>query len=458
MNLFRAKGTAVAALALLLQACAGGGETGTGLTPGSGGKDVSVGTITAFGSVWVNGVEFATDATQVSLEGASSSTGALKLGMVVTVKGKINANHVSGTADRILVEEVIKGQVAAKGASSLSVLGQEVLVNETTLFEDGLTLASLAVGNYVEVSGIVKSAGVITATRVERKTSLSSYKLKGVVSNTTANTFTIGALTVNYASVTEFPSGVPADGMLVKVKGLLAGSVLVATHLEAETLDVEDADQFEIEGYAQSMSISGGVASFTVNHVNVQTSISTEFSAGQFADLVDGVFVEVEGALQAGIVSASEVKFREGVKLESTLTAKTADTLTLDGLGGLTVSVNSETEFDGVTSISDIVLNTHRVSVRGRYTGANTVIATRIEVEVSTDQKIVLQGPVDALTNPTLTLMGISVDTAGIASFDGDGVSDQTSFFAAVSAGHVVSVEGTINSAIVTWESIELED
>ena len=82
---------------LILAACAGGGETGTGLAPTDGSsKDVSVGRITAFGSVWVNGVKFETPATQVTVEGAASSTTALRLGMVVTVKGTINADKVSG--------------------------------------------------------------------------------------------------------------------------------------------------------------------------------------------------------------------------------------------------------------------------------------------------------------------------------------------------------------------------
>lgn len=459
MSLNRTNGIAALALTLLLQACAGGGETGTGVNNG-GGTDVSVGTITAFGSVWVNGVEFETGMSQVSLEGASSSYGALKVGMVVTVKGTINADGLSGTADAILAEEVIKGPIDTIGTSSFTVLGQQVIVNEATLYETPLlNLGSLSENNDVEVSGIVKSAGVITATRVERKDALSTYKLKGVVSNTLPNTFVIGALTVNYAGVAGLPSGVPADGMLVEVKGSsFNSSVFIATSLEAETLDVEDADQFEIEGYVGA--VSGGGASFTVNNVTVQTTGTTEFSAGLITDLADGVFVEVEGALQGGIVSASEVKFREGVKLESYVTAKTSDTLTLDGLGGLSVAVDGTTEYSGVTGIVEIVAgSTQRVSVRGRYdANSNKVIATRIEVEVSDDLKVVLQGPVSALPNPAVTLMGISVDTTGISSFDGDGVIDQGSFFTAVSAGDVVNVEGTLSGGVVTWESIELED
>lgn len=486
MSLFRTHRIFVLAFAVLLQACSSGGEeTGTGITPGTG-NNVSVGRITAVTaaaprsavvgtapgtaaaistsfSVAVNGVVFDADVANVELEGAVSTTSALKLGMVVTVKGTINADGVSGTADQILVEEVIKGPIDSidPATNSLIVLGQIVVVNETTLYEAPLVnLGSLNPAEYVEVSGIVKSAGVIVATRVERENSLSSYKLKGVVSNTTASTFTIGTLTVNYSGVAGLPSGVPADGLLVEVKGSsFSSGVLFATSLEAETLDVEDADQFEIEGFVGA--VNGGGASFTVNNVSVQTSGTTEFSAGLITDLVDGVFVEVEGVLQSGVVTATKVEFREGVKLESYVTAKTVDTLTLDGFSGLIVEVNSETEYQGdsITGIDDILLLTHRVAVRGRYdAGANKVIATRIEVEVSTDPQVVLQGPVDLISNPSLSLMGVSVNTSGISSFGGEGVSDATTFFAAVSVGDVVNVEGLLGGGVVTWESIEIED
>ncbi len=464
MSVLHANRSVVLAFALLLQACAdGGGETGTGVTA----PDVSVGTITKFGSVWVNGVEFETGATQVKVEGVGASTSALRLGMVVVVKGKINADSVSGTADAISVDEVIKGPVSDTGTGAFTVLGQQVVVNETTRYEDGLTLASLTVGNFVEVSGIVKSAGVIIATRVERKDSLGTYKLKGIVSNSTpgAYSFMIGVLTINYAGVSGLPSGVPADGLRVEVKGSsLVNGVFVATSLKADILDVADADKFEIEGYVGS--VSGDGASFTVNNVTVQTSASTKFSAGLKADLVAGAFVEVEGALQGGVVAAHEVEFKGSVKLLSYAATNSNNALTLKGMSGLIITDDSATEYSGedssgnkITSIATIPLDTHRVSVRGRYdASANKVIATHIEAELSGDTKVILQGPVNELdvAGLTLRLMGVSVNTAGISSFNVGGPSSRDAFFAAVSLGSIVNVEGDLSGGAGTWKSIKL--
>lgn len=301
---------------LILAACAGGGETGTGLAPTDGsGKDVSVGTITAFGSVWVNGVEFETPATQVTVEGAISSTDALRLGMVVTVKGTINADKVSGIADAISVEAVMVGPVTAVAASALTVLGQTVEINAATKFENGIVLADLF-GLVVEISGVIKSAGVIVATRIELKGPTDEYKLKGIVSevNTVNKTFKIGTgLIVNYAAV-EF---VPANEMLVEVKGRVSSTgVLNATELEAEKLEVEAADNFEMEGFVTGVSPTASGIQFSVNNVTVQTSATTEFEGGPVSALVNGVYVQIEGPLMGGTVIANKVELKDPATLE----------------------------------------------------------------------------------------------------------------------------------------------
>lgn len=301
---------------LILAACAGGGETGTGLEPTDGsGKDVSVGTITAFGSVWVNGVEFETPATQVTVEGAISSTDALRLGMVVTVKGTINADKVSGIADAISVKTVMIGPVTAVAASALTVLGQTVEINAATKFEDDIVLANLP-GLVVEISGVIKSAGVIVATRIELKEPREEYKLRGIVSEigTTGKTFKIGMLVVDYTELNEV---VPAVGMIVKVKGRVSSTgVLNATELEAEKLEVEEADNFEMEGFVAGASPIAGGIQFSVNNVTVQTSALTEFEGGPVSALLNGVYVQIEGPLMGGIVIANKVELKDPVTLE----------------------------------------------------------------------------------------------------------------------------------------------
>ena len=74
------------------QSTAGGGVGGTG---------ISVGTITGFGSVFVNGVEFDTSGASITVDGTPASESDLGIGMVVAVEGAFNENGLTGKADRI---------------------------------------------------------------------------------------------------------------------------------------------------------------------------------------------------------------------------------------------------------------------------------------------------------------------------------------------------------------------
>ena len=101
MNLSRILITLVLAGGLTLAGCGGAG--GLASTSGGGGIGgtglTSTGSIDGFGSIFVNGVEFETDESDVSLDGLTSTQDKLRLGMVVTVHGTVNAD---GTALRHL--------------------------------------------------------------------------------------------------------------------------------------------------------------------------------------------------------------------------------------------------------------------------------------------------------------------------------------------------------------------
>src|SRR5262245_66428647 len=81
-------------VAALIGACGGGGGGGIGGT-GASSPDVSVGTITAFGSVWVNGVEFSSNGTVIKRDDNSVTQGELRVGMVARVDGSISAKTAS---------------------------------------------------------------------------------------------------------------------------------------------------------------------------------------------------------------------------------------------------------------------------------------------------------------------------------------------------------------------------
>ncbi|MEQ1794227.1 MAG: hypothetical protein ABL970_08555 [Nitrospira sp.] len=78
------------------------------------------------------------------------------------------------------------------------------------------------------------------------------------------------------------------------------------------------------------------------------------------------------------------------------------------------------------------------------------------------DDDVDLQGAVQAVSNPNLTILGLSVNTSGISADEFKGLNDQligrAAFFNAVKVGTVVKVKGRRNGAVVTWREAELED
>ena len=96
LSIFRT--LAAGAIALFISACGGGGDGGIGGTGGGGGgtaADVSVGTITAFGSVWVNGVEFKSNTATIKIDDNPHPESDLRVGMVARVDGSISGASAS---------------------------------------------------------------------------------------------------------------------------------------------------------------------------------------------------------------------------------------------------------------------------------------------------------------------------------------------------------------------------
>ena len=90
--------TLMAVLLVGMAACGGGTQLAGG---GIGGTGISQGSITAFGSVWVNGVEFDTTNAAISRDGSTVAQDDLHIGMVVTIDGSINSDGVSGTGTSV---------------------------------------------------------------------------------------------------------------------------------------------------------------------------------------------------------------------------------------------------------------------------------------------------------------------------------------------------------------------
>src|SRR5258706_1084221 len=445
---------------LALASCSGG-TGGTGAT-NSAPTATSFGTITDFGSVFVNGVEFSTGGATIVLDDNPVTQNELHRGMVVTVSGSRSGN--SGSATRIEVDEALKGFVEAQAdANHWTVMGQTVLVDDQTRFENNV---QPGVGEFAEVHGLVVADGTISGGFVEKKNApFPAFEVKGFVKNQddTAKTFRIGILTVNYsgALINDMPNptGNAWNGLLVEAKGNTCAATpvcgtLTASKVEPNGPQMQDAADFEIEGFVTSLT---STSDFVVGNQRVVTTGSTRFEGGVAGDIAVGVKLEVEGVLAGGVLTASKVEFGDGIKIEADIDTVGTSSLTLRGLPGITVTVNSLTRFEGgVSGLNNLVAGNH-VRIRGRTSGSNTVIATEVERR-SADPRVELQGPIQSITgaspNQIVTILGVAVDTTGVAFED----VNRATFFSQAVAGTLVKARGNLNGSTVTWSEIELED
>ncbi len=454
-----------AAAALVIASC-GGGTGGTGITSST--PTTSFGTITDFGSVFVNGVEFSTSSAAIMLDGNPVTQNELRRGMVVTVSGSRSGS--SGIATRIEVDEAVKGFVEAQAnANHWTVMGQTVLVDDRTQFENN---PHPGVNDFVEVHGLVVADGTISGGFIEKKNApFPAFEVKGFVKNhdSIAMTFQIGTLTVNYngAIINDMPNptGNAWNGLLVEAKGsTCTGTVpvcgtLIATKVEPNGPQMQDAADFEIEGFVTKIN---SPTDFVVGSQRVVTTASTLFEGGVAADIAVGVRLEVEGLLAGGVLTASKVEFGDEIKLEADIAVLGVNSFTLSGLPGVTITVNGLTQFNNVANFAGLANGDH-LRIRGRASGSNAVIATEVE-KLSPDTRVELQGPIQSITgadpSQVVRILGIDVDTTAISFHDiDDSVITRAAFFTKAVVGKLVKARGTLGGGGgINWSEMELEN
>ncbi len=452
-----------AAAALALGACGGGGGgidgTGGGGIDGTG---VAYGTITGFGSIWVNGVEYSTSGSTIRLDDNSVTQADLRIGMVVRIDGSI----ANATAVTVTVDDAVKGRVeSVLDANRLIVMGQTVLLDNNTVRENSVVPV---VGNYLEVHGLPTGDGVITAGYIERKTTLPTppFAVKGLVRShdTVARTFTVGTLTVNYSGAGVDIGDMPAGSwtnLLVDVKGTAcAGNpvcgTLTASKVEPAGARAATATQAEVEGFV----ISGTSASFMLGAQQVVTTGSTVYEGGVAADVLPGVKLEAEGSISNGVLTATKVSFRDNLRFEGDLaTVNLAQgTITLEGLPGITIAVNTLTDINGQPSLASFQVGDH-VRVKARPGAGGSVLALELD-DRSADTRIELQGPVSTLAGTSITILGITVDMNNVSQFRdlSDAAITRAAFLAAATPGTLVKLRGDRSGPTVTWSEAGLED
>ena len=375
---------ALAALFLtagLLVACGGVDSGGTGQTV----QTSSAGRIAGFGSVIVNGVRF--DDTQASIvddDGVSHVRGDLKLGMVVEVEGEVHGNSGNGVARTIQFGGEIAGLVEAvdMGVARLTVLGQAVQVDADTLFS-GYTagLAGVAAGDLVEVFAFYDpNTAVYTATRIERKTVLAAFKLRGRISGLDSTGFAIGNALIDYSAIA--PSALPplANGLSVRVslQTLQVGGRWVASSVRSSQRNFPEANEAELEGFIGGFVSS---ANFQVGGVPVDAGgADVSFRHGSIGQLANGVRVEVEGQMRNGVLVASKVDFKRAgggdqeFELHGAIESVDAAAQTFV-LRGVSVTYDTSTVF-AAGNAADLVVGA-QLDVRGAPAAGGTGLQAR---------------------------------------------------------------------------------
>ncbi|HEX4797903.1 MAG TPA: DUF5666 domain-containing protein, partial [Burkholderiales bacterium] len=135
---------------------------------------------------------------------------------------------------------------------------------------------------------------------------------------------------------------------------------------------------------------------------------------------------------------------------------------TLRGLPGITVTVNSLTQFGGgVSGLNSLFAGDH-VQIRGRATGTNSVIATEVD-KLSPDTRVELQSAIQSITGSpeVVRILGVDVATSapGFVFEDvNNNVIARVTFFMQAKVGTLVKARGTLSGTTVTWSQMELEN
>ena len=465
-----------------LTACGGGG--GDSDSSGTSSNSITSGVVTGFGSVFVNGVEFETDSSSFSLDdgddGQENEDG-LAVGMVVSVTGTVNADGLTGTAVHIEFDDELEGivtanTVGADGTGTMTVMGQTVMVESTTIFASnvvGISSVDLVVaGNVVEVSGFSSSDGIVYATRIEVKLAIHSgeeIEVKGIIENLTETTFTIGGLTVDYrtAMLEDIPDSVLVAGLYVEIKsteGFNGSGELIASEVELEDdgdmdLEGDEGDEVELHGVVTAVN------SDTAFEIGGHTVIITDFTAfehGTAGNIIVGVSLEVEGTLNAFdelVAVEIELGIDDDIEMQGNLEGVNVPPGTVT-LFGKTIYVNTSTllldeqDEGGLVPVHFFGLDDLNIGDKVEIDAyvepdSGNLVAAKLERDDDDGGEDELEGPVESTPDAiTLVIAGVTVDVSGIIDLP------------VITVGTEVEVAGSydIGTSIFTATGLGLDD
>jgi len=425
-----------------------GGISGSGNMTGS--RVMAVGTIDGFGSIYVNDVRYDLEGAEIRTEDGTDER-ALKLGMVVTVRGE-RVDARTATADSVVYDsaligpvESITGDPGKDDTLTLAVLGVQVRLDVTsTLFED-TGFDTIAVNDVIDVSGHVDADGTLHATRVaktcELQLGVTDVELAGMITGLAGDNFNIGPIGVITHAGTQLPHGEPADGQGVDVEGVLQSATQILANRISSTATVLPDGEAELQGIVTSLT---STARFTVAGIEVDAS-AAQFIPSTFAETIaSGALVEVEGEVVNGVVQAARVKRRSAsVRLWAPVDSVDTDagtiTLNFAPAANITVTTGALTSFrdqrDRLDGFNLVHIESGDLLRLGGASDDTLIFVSEVR-RVRNMNHVRLRGPAEMLDflppdSGNLSVFGVTVRTGAGTNFTLDGAAvDAATFFA----------------------------
>ena len=253
----------------------------------------TIGTVSGFGSLYVNGVRYNTDNADFTINGQPGSEDAIRLGDRVVLSGLTN-NQGRFIANSVNYEATATGHIQHidYANETITVHGQTfVLTGESNLEE--VTFDALKQGDFVEISAVYSEQSGFLISKLERKDDEDTLSLTAKVTalDSAINTLTINDTTFDTSNVT-----VPQEltvGDIVEIEFNQLNDVNVITDIEIEHYDEQDGVSVILDGPIVNVTDS----SITIANTQVLINDDTDFENISLAQLVNGTRVVVEAII-----------------------------------------------------------------------------------------------------------------------------------------------------------------
>lgn len=444
---------------LLLGACDPGSDSVAGIE-GTGSPATASGSVTSYGSIYVNGIHVDIGDADIRVNGALGGEDDVRLGMVVDVEAE-QTDDDSWVAREVRHARTLRGDVtevieATDVRLVLQVLGQTLVVYDDALF-DGVDFESLEAGTAIDVSGFVDAEGQVVASRVASAENDAEPELRGQIQSVdkAQSQFVLGELTVDFENALFDEGGRDQlePGVAVRVRGgsgALQDGVLMAEQVSFEAQpSSSEAGPVSREGVIREFQ---SAKQFSLAGLEVDAS-GARITGGKANELDRGVRVSLRGERSGGVLQATEVRLvLPGLeRIRARVDDVDPETGELEVLGtryqssGWTAFEDRRANGNRFINLQDINVG-ETVEVHARRTG-QALIATRIK-RLESDANVSLRGPVTDIGETSIQVMNVEVD---LSALDAE---TRAAFLQDLTMGERVTVQGALTGS----RSIEATD